>query len=560
MVTRAWIFAIVLPVLAACGGNDGEETSTAETPVGQTVSRVSSTPQPLIPSSGLSTVAAVITPTQLMDWAEASFPDYFPGHQQNVSFAPFTYRYYPATQNYAGVAGDQVYILGPISSGELTSVGTLNDFACRVVGVPNCEPDSGNPVSLSLPSGLNPWTVGWFKDANGNEITLLSTIVAHNVFSPPTPIFALKTTGVEVQNITSDVFSAAPSFYWPRNILSFVHPGTGTTALFFCDQGKEVSTGPPGSADGNNYPDGYWAEQDHLYVMEDGKFVNRSEELPQNIDFSHGCSVGQLDNVPGTDILKNTLGIFNGQPAQQILAWNGSAFANVFNNSVVAAEGAFYTLTGDFAGVGVDDMIIGRLHVRKTSSGWQVLNTLVAPDLQAQGYTLMHGGVVGDFNGDGRPDVVLVFTNGVDLSKGVGLAVFLNDGQGHLIYKQGAIHNLEKSEFSIEIKAIDVNFDGNLDIVVNGGRAGDIGTTNRSTRAVLVNDGSGEFTRENVRDPQLDGMCGGVENWCHDGTYFAKNADGTYQLMISEFVSATRTWVFHTRRVTPSTPLVLTDN
>lgn len=70
--------------------------------------------------------------TALLDWAERQYGDIFPGPQRDIEFSPYIYRYYPATGNYVGVAGQDVYILGPVSGGGLLKVGTLADFAGHV--------------------------------------------------------------------------------------------------------------------------------------------------------------------------------------------------------------------------------------------------------------------------------------------------------------------------------------------------------------------------------------------------------------------------------------------
>ncbi len=72
------------------------------------------------------------TVTELLDWAERVYTVYFPSHQPNQFSDPYTYRYYPETLNYVGVANDRVYILGPVSGGVLGDVGALADFAAGV--------------------------------------------------------------------------------------------------------------------------------------------------------------------------------------------------------------------------------------------------------------------------------------------------------------------------------------------------------------------------------------------------------------------------------------------
>jgi len=68
----------------------------------------------------------------LLDWAEQQYPLLFPSHESNRNLAPYVYRFYPGSGNYVGVAGSDVYVLGPVSNGELLRVGALADFAAMV--------------------------------------------------------------------------------------------------------------------------------------------------------------------------------------------------------------------------------------------------------------------------------------------------------------------------------------------------------------------------------------------------------------------------------------------
>lgn len=68
----------------------------------------------------------------LLDWAERTYPDLFPGRAATQWLAPYQYRYYPATGNHVGVAGSDVYVLGPISQGKVQRVGSLEEFRCQV--------------------------------------------------------------------------------------------------------------------------------------------------------------------------------------------------------------------------------------------------------------------------------------------------------------------------------------------------------------------------------------------------------------------------------------------
>lgn len=123
-------------LLSACGGaSDGAappaaflEVSQAR-PMRQILSAAGSgegAPSPL------SATAGEPSATDLMDWAERVYGSYFPPRQANAVWEGYTYRYYPSTQNYLGVNGGRVYVLGPVSGGVLADVGAVAEFAPRV--------------------------------------------------------------------------------------------------------------------------------------------------------------------------------------------------------------------------------------------------------------------------------------------------------------------------------------------------------------------------------------------------------------------------------------------
>lgn len=74
------------------------------------------------------------TATELFDWAEQVYPQYFPPHQKDLVWEPYVYRYYASTGNYLGVAGGVVYLLGPVGGGGSApvSAGRVADFAALV--------------------------------------------------------------------------------------------------------------------------------------------------------------------------------------------------------------------------------------------------------------------------------------------------------------------------------------------------------------------------------------------------------------------------------------------
>lgn len=57
---------------------------------------------------------AALDATTLIDWAELTYPQFFPSRRSNQISSPYTYRFYPESQNHLGVAGDSIFVLGPI--------------------------------------------------------------------------------------------------------------------------------------------------------------------------------------------------------------------------------------------------------------------------------------------------------------------------------------------------------------------------------------------------------------------------------------------------------------
>ena len=73
-----------------------------------------------------------LTATELFDWAEVAYREFFPSRRQNQILFPYVYRYYPETGNHVAVAGELVYVQGPLSGGALLYVGTMAEYTCTV--------------------------------------------------------------------------------------------------------------------------------------------------------------------------------------------------------------------------------------------------------------------------------------------------------------------------------------------------------------------------------------------------------------------------------------------
>lgn len=139
-----------LPAAAAAELDVGACTSTAAgaTMVNGVCLRSSKMLEAAAPIKLAAAVAGTVPDAgALMDWAQTTFPSYFPSKQSNQTLGAYTYRYYPETQNYIGVADGVVYLFGPVSNNLLTSVGKLSDFSCRVYP-DSCTSAGSNTASV----------------------------------------------------------------------------------------------------------------------------------------------------------------------------------------------------------------------------------------------------------------------------------------------------------------------------------------------------------------------------------------------------------------------------
>lgn len=117
--------------LAGCGGGDSASSSAESTAV-----RLSSLP--------LAANGSTATVGEILNWAEAQYPAFFPLEGRAPSAVldagnglQYVYRYYPVSHNYLGVQvsdpGLPVYALGELTQGQLRKVGTVSGFTCFAV-------------------------------------------------------------------------------------------------------------------------------------------------------------------------------------------------------------------------------------------------------------------------------------------------------------------------------------------------------------------------------------------------------------------------------------------
>lgn len=140
MFTKYLAAVTVATLLAACGGGADSTQATSASPQA-VASAMRAGPRLLSPMAAATATEAA---NQLMDAAEAAYPQYFPSRQPTQSFAPFVFRYYPQTGIYLGVVVTNssfytlngVYAAGSPFGGldNPTLIGLVTDFITPVGG------------------------------------------------------------------------------------------------------------------------------------------------------------------------------------------------------------------------------------------------------------------------------------------------------------------------------------------------------------------------------------------------------------------------------------------
>jgi hypothetical protein len=135
--------------LAGCGGGSDDTTSTATTPAAAAAQmRTAMAAQAQTQVKVSAAVSPAQAAEQLLDFAESTFPNFFPVHQATGTFDPFLFRFYPQTGIYVGVVVkanmgytmDGVYVMGGPFGDSPVYVGQLSSFITPV------DPGTGGPT------------------------------------------------------------------------------------------------------------------------------------------------------------------------------------------------------------------------------------------------------------------------------------------------------------------------------------------------------------------------------------------------------------------------------
>jgi hypothetical protein len=204
---HAWGAAALL-VLAGCGGGSDDSSSTASTPATAAAQlRTAMSVQQARPAAAASAADAA---EQLLDFAEASFPAYFPAHQSTSTLDPFRFRHYPQTGVYVGVVVkpgmgytmDGVYVMGGPFGEEPVYVGQVSAFITPV------DPNPGTGGSTGTNNGC--FDLGLFETAGTR------TTVAHRF------------TGLYTGYVTSDMTVIGPKTFEGQTAIETIFNTTGS--------------------------------------------------------------------------------------------------------------------------------------------------------------------------------------------------------------------------------------------------------------------------------------------------------------------------------------------
>ena len=127
--------ALIALMLTACGSSPQEDFAQR---VGQAMKSPTSDPSVATPLVNMRRVALAapdtadtpaITPDQLFDWAEATYPQFFPTKEKTLTWSVYQFRYYKDTDVYLAVEnGKQVVALGQPTGNHLVPLGQLSSY------------------------------------------------------------------------------------------------------------------------------------------------------------------------------------------------------------------------------------------------------------------------------------------------------------------------------------------------------------------------------------------------------------------------------------------------
>ncbi len=416
--------------------------------------------------------------------------------------------------------------------------------------------------------------VQWFAiaadlDADGAEELVVASIDSTAILavSPPTPIYVLSNRNEKVVDRTLDLFETAPLSWSVRTFLAGDFNGDGQLDLYLCTAGRETADL---SLQTTPRTPGVWGEQDMVFFGGSGRLIDRTSTLPQSIDYSHGCSAGDIYKSGRTAVVINDVaGPYAPYRASSaVLEWNGSQFDvrypfPVFTGTRTGKPFGFYTVTADYDKNGYAD-VIGDQDVLWGGAAGPASRPLPPNALVTPTFGNMQGNAVADFNADGYPDAVKILSTTPATGLSGARFVLYTGGPTGIVEKLDAFPSIQtylENDFGLSVSVLDVNFDGFIDLATLGFAYNQTRPrpAQPSPSAVWLNDGTGRFTLARLSDRLTEfSVCGGARGAFHS-SFFLKTADPlAYNLIIGGCFPGSAKTVYTSRLVTPASPVVFT--
>jgi len=367
------------------------------------------------------------------------------------------------------------------------------DFADRQLTVPFRIEVDGQSGQYSIED----IAIGNFDNDPWPDLYLsMVTLEGAGSFPVPIAIASGQADGSYILNTTDYFEGAVPSSSWAPRVVSADFNSDGLLDVFIPDSGQDA---PP-------FPGG----QNFFVMSTSAGYVETLAGIPEELNFTHGASIGDVDNDGDLDLLVNNLNSTTGRAAQ-LLINDGSGLFQEQNQRLpdqFVTNGQYngghtWSIIEDFNNDGSKDIVLGAwtaqenttLHLNDGSGNFSQSPAIALPlpDIVLPSALDMEAV---DLNGDEFPDLIVSYTDGGDFQTGENFYTqrvlqFLINQNGTGFIDVTTNHLLEPwTQDDSWIKFIDIadlNGDSHYDIVLTG--AG--GTFQR--HAVLHNNGFNQF-------------------------------------------------------------------
>jgi hypothetical protein len=374
-------------------------------------------------------------------------------------------------------------------------------------------------VDFRLATGHGMWnTITADIDGDGEQELIIATLDGSkfNELTFRTPLYIVSVVGGRVVDRSAELFDTRPTS-WNTTLTPGDFDGDGRVDLLLCDRGRNVGPNPP---PGDVLVDGVRGAQNQVFFNRDGK-LRKTDGFPNVVTSSWGCSAGDVDRSGRATIAINTFYGGKGTDKAFLLTWDGAArfvqTRSLLASSQLASWGP--SATADFDGNGFAD-VSGINQVAWSGPGSLAGTQPIAQSTaEKAGYTFGRTTLTADFTGDGLPDLVKINSLAEPSLAEARFALYAGDRRLGLTEKVDAFPAIaayrgnDNSHIAI---AVDLNFDGALDIAGLGAAFGEAGCQRtpeqpdvctvgsggrRQAKAVWLNDGTGRFSQRYWADP-----------------------------------------------------------